>query len=466
MWDTERYSNNIAVIEENGNQVTYAELENYNKDLAACIQKRCLVFNICTNNLGSLVGYLSFLKNKIVPLMISNDLDKGILIELISKYKPAYIYAPVEFELPDQYEVVYSRLDYSLLKTGFSFDVELNDALALLLSTSGSTGSPKLVKQSYLNIQANTKSIIEYLGITENERSITTLPMSYTYGISVINTHIAAGASLILTNESVMQKKFWELVKTFEATSFAGVPYTYEMLDRLRFYAMKLPSLKSLTQAGGKLSPNLHLKFAQYANDNGLKFTVMYGQTEATARMSFLPSDESIRKHGSIGIAIPGGRFALVDDNNEEITTPDTVGELVYYGDNVTLGYANSLEDLSLGDERKGRLETGDLAKFDQDSYYFIVGRKKRFLKIFGNRINLDEVEVLIKVEFNNISCAVDGKDDLLTIYIEDAAHSDAIRTFLTKKLGLARAALKIVIVNEIAKNESGKILYSQLKED
>lgn len=466
MWDTERYSNNIAVIEENGNQVTYAELENYNKDLAACIQKRCLVFNICTNNLGSLVGYLSFLKNKIVPLMISNDLDKGILIELISKYKPPYIYAPVGFEFPDQYEVVYSRLDYSLLKTGFSFDVELNDALALLLSTSGSTGSPKLVKQSYLNIQANTKSIIEYLGITENERSITTLPMSYTYGISVINTHIAAGASLILTNESVMQKKFWELVKTFEATSFAGVPYTYEMLDRLRFYAMKLPSLKSLTQAGGKLSPNLHLKFAQYANDNGLKFTVMYGQTEATARMSFLPSDESIRKHGSIGIAIPGGRFALVDDNNEEITTPDTVGELVYYGDNVTLGYANSLEDLSLGDERKGRLETGDLAKFDQDGYYFIVGRKKRFLKIFGNRINLDEVEVLIKVEFNNISCAVDGRDDLMTIYIEDETHIDNVRIFIAKKLAIAKAALKVVVVKEIAKNESGKILYAQLKEE
>lgn len=466
MWDTERYSNNIAVIEENGNQVTYAELENYNKDLAAFIPKRCLVFNICTNNLGSLVGYLSFLKNKIVPLMISNDLDKGILIELINKYKPAYIYAPVGFEFPDQYEVVYSRLDYSLLKTGFSSDVELNDDLALLLSTSGSTGSPKLVKQSYLNIQANTKSIIEYLGITENDRSITTLPMSYTYGISVINTHIAAGASLILTNESVMQKKFWELVKTFEATSFAGVPYTYEMLDRLRFYAMKIPSLKSLTQAGGKLSPNLHLKFAQYANDNGLKFTVMYGQTEATARMSFLPSDESIRKHGSIGIAIPGGRFALVDDNNEEITTPDTVGELVYYGDNVTLGYANSLEDLSLGDERKGRLETGDLAKFDQDSYYFIVGRKKRFLKIFGNRMNLDEVEVLIKVEFNNISCAVDGKDDLMTIYIEDETHMDNVRIFITKKLAIAKAALKVVVVKEIAKNESGKILYAQLKEE
>lgn len=465
MWDTERYSNNIAVIEENGNQVTYAELENYNKDLAANIPKRCLVFNICTNNMGSLVGYLSFLKNRIVPLMINNDLDKDILIELISKYKPAYIYAPSGFEFSDKYEVVYSRLDYSLLKTGHSSDVAMNDDLALLLSTSGSTGSPKLVKQSYLNIQANTKSIIEYLDIKESDRSITTLPMSYTYGISVINTHIAAGASLILTNESVMQKKFWELVKTFEATSFAGVPYTYEMLDRLRFYAMKLPSLKSLTQAGGKLSPNLHLKFAQYAHDNGLEFTVMYGQTEATARMSFLPSAESVRKHGSIGIAIPGGRFSLVDDNDEVITTPDTVGELVYHGDNVTLGYAESLEDLSHGDQRQGRLATGDLAKFDQEEYFYIVGRKKRFLKIFGNRMNLDEVEVLIKVAFNNITCAVDGRDDQMIIYVEDSIHMEDVRIFVLKKLGIAKAALRI-IVKEIPKNESGKILYGQLKEE
>lgn len=464
MWDSDKYSNNIAIIEEDGNKVTYAELENYNQELAKYIEKRCLVFNLCTNTLGSLVGYISFLKNKIVPLMLNSDLDNDILLNLISNYKPAYIYAPADVVISEKYTVVYTHLNYLLFKTEYSHDLKMCDDLALLLSTSGSTGSPKLVKQSYLNIQSNTESIIEYLNIDKTDRAITTLPMSYTYGISVINTHIAVGASIILTNKSIMQKEFWEQVKSYEASSFAGVPYTYEMLDRLRFYGMKLPSLKYFTQAGGKLSPNLHLKFAQHANDKGLKFIVMYGQTEATARMSYLPFTESIKKYGSIGIAIPGGRFSLIDDNGEEVNSPDTVGELVYYGDNVTLGYAESIEDLSLADQRKGKLVTGDLAKFDEDGYFYIVGRKKRFLKIFGTRIGLDEVEGLIKAEFNNITCAVDGKDDQMSIYIEDAARVDDVRIFICRKLGIAKSALKVFAVEEIAKNESGKILYSQLK--
>ncbi len=198
--------------------------------------------------------------------------------------------------------------------------------------------------------------------------------MSYVYGLSVINTHIFSGASIVVTDKTLFQKEFWQLMKDFEVTNFNGVPYTFEMLMRLRFLRMKLPALKIITQAGGKLDPELHLKFAEYAAQNDKKFFVMYGAAEATARMGYLPAEKSLDKIGSMGIAIPGGRFELAD------------GELIYYGDNVSLGYAECGEDLSKDDERHGKLITGDLAKVDDEGFYTIIGRKKRFLKMFGSK--------------------------------------------------------------------------------
>jgi len=303
------------------------------------------------------------------------------------------------------------------------------------------------------------------LELTESERTITTLPMNYTYGISIINTHLAAGASIVLTDKALMQKEFWQQLKDFEATNFGGVPYTFEMLNRLRFERMNLPTLRCVTQAGGKLSPTLHEKFAKWAVDAGKKFIVMYGQTEATARMSYLPAEKSLEKCGSIGIAIPGGRFALLGENGSEITEAEMAGELVYYGDNVTMGYAECGEDLVKGDDRGGRLETGDMAKFDKDGYYYIVGRKKRFLKIFGNRVNLDETERLLKTEFPNCDFACAGVDDKMSVFVTDEKIKDAVLPFLTDKLKFHASAFKICLINAIPRNESGKVLYKDLPE-
>lgn len=465
MWQLDSFKNNIAVITEEGQKVTYSELSGYCSALASNIKKRCLVFNLCTNTLASLAGYVAFLNNKIVPLMLSSDMDKALLDNFIETYKPDYLNVPegIADDFSDC-EAVYSNLGYTLLKTKYDCEYPLYDELALLLTTSGSTGSPKLVRQSYKNIKSNTDSIVEYLNLDETERAITTLPMNYTYGISIINTHLAVGASLILTDKGLMQKEFWQQLKEFEAKSFGGVPYTYEMLDRLRFLRMNLPSLRYMTQAGGKLSPELHQKFAQYAKDTDKKFIVMYGQTEATARMSYLPANQSLEKYGSMGIAIPGGTFSLIDTKGEEITTPETVGELVYTGDNVTLGYAERGEDLGLGDERGGKLITGDMAKFDEDGYFYIVGRKKRFLKIFGNRVNLDETERLIKTHFDNIECACAGVDDKMSIYVTKPTIEKEIINFVSQKTGLNHTAFKVIVVSEIPKNEAGKTLYKELE--
>ena len=313
-----------------------------------------------------------------------------------------------------------------------------------------------------MNVLDNAKSIKQYLELSEVERPITTLPMNYTYGLSIINSHFLAGACILVTDKGIMQKEFWEFFKTEKATSFGGVPYTYEMLDHLRFYKMSLPSLRTMTQAGGKLLPELHEKFARYSEEQGKRFVVMYGQCEATARMGYLPPSDAVRKKGSMGIAIPGGKFYLIDANGNEIGEENITGELVYEGKNVTLGYAECGDDLALGDERHGILETGDMAKFDEEGFYYIVGRKKRFLKIFGNRVNLDEVDCLIKAEFD-IEVASSGVDDHIYIFILEQKYVECVRKFIIRKTKLPPAAFMVIVLDEIPKSDSGKILYKDL---
>ena len=466
MWKLNNFKDNIAIITETGKKVTYGEMYTLSEKLRGYLPKRCLTFILCSNEFGSMLGYVTFLNNKIVPLMIDANLEKELLNKLISTYKPEYLWVPErKCDHFKEYKIIYKSCAYCLIKTEFDKAYNLYEDLALLLTTSGSTGSFKLVRQSYENIKSNMNAIAEYLNLNSNERAITTLPMNYTYGLSVINSHLAVGASLILTEKTLMQKDFWHQLKDFKATSFAGVPYTYEMLDKLRFFRMDLPYLKTMTQAGGRLSLDLHEKFAKYAHDNGKKFIVMYGQTEATARMSYLPSEKSLKKVGSIGVAVPGGKFSIIDLNGNKINKPNMSGELIYEGKNVTLGYANCGEDLSKGDERNGVVETGDIAKFDEHGFFYIVGRKQRFLKIFGSRVNLDDNEQLIKEKFKNVDCVCTGVDDCMYIFTNSESKKSDILDFISQKTGINHIAFKVIFISEIPRSSSGKVLYPKLEE-
>jgi acyl-coenzyme A synthetase/AMP-(fatty) acid ligase len=452
MWDFRKFGEATAIIDENEQRFSYAFLDEQGQILADKVGGRKLVFCLCSNTIGSVLGYTAFLNHRIVPVMLDANMDKEWLSALVERFKPDYLWKPSET----------AAIGYCLEKTPYEREFPPFDELALLLTTSGSTGSPKFVRQSYANIRANTESIVAYLKLDAAERPITTLPMSYTYGLSIINSHLWVGASILL-QKTLMQKKFWTQFADYEATSFGGVPYTYEMLDKLNFFQMELPSLRTMTQAGGKIAPALQKKFSEYALENGKNFVVMYGQTEATARMSYLPPEKSIEKNGSIGIAVPNGALSLIDNEGKEITAPDIVGELVYKGENVTLGYAERGEDLMKGDERKGVLVTGDMARRDRDGYYYIAGRKKRFLKMFGSRVNLDETERLIREAFPSIDVACGGVDDKMSIFTTDESLKREIVMFLFEKTGISHAAFDIVAVENIPRMESGKILYSEL---
>ena len=463
IWNLEDHKGKNAILDEFGNSLTYDVLNSEAYVLAEKVGHRCLVFVLCRNEIGSVLGYTAFVNNGIVPVMVNSHLDEVLLNNLLKIYNPEYLWVPKDMmghfsDLTLEYETY----EYALLKTGYEIKYPLFDELGLLITTSGSTGSPKLVRQSYTNLLDNAQSIVEYLKLDDTERPITTLPMNYVYGLSIINSHFLVGATILLTDKGLMQKEFWNFFKEAEATSFGGVPYTYEMLDKLRFYRMQLPSLRAMTQAGGKITQELHEKFAEYAAKHGKKFVVMYGAAEATARMGYLPPEKAIEKKGSMGIPIPGGKFTLIDTDGKEITEPFSTGELVYEGKNVTLGYAEKGEDLILGDERHGRLETGDMAQFDNEGYYYIVGRKKRFLKIYGNRVNLDEVDRMIKGQFE-IEAACAGVDDHLYIFVTDEKYTEAVRGLVIEKTKLNRAAFKVVRVDEIPKNDSGKVRYKEL---
>lgn len=462
--DFEKFGDRLAAIADTGETMTYSQLGSAAGELGEIIGRRCLVFCFCTNTIGSMCGYLSFLYNGIVPLMLDAQIDESLACNLLSVYQPDYVYVPEA--LRERYapmQVVYENRGYSLLRTNYHCEEAIFPELGLLLTTSGSTGSPKLVRQSYTNIQANAESIAAYLELDETERPITTLPMNYTYGLSIINSHVLVGATILLTTHAILEKSFWDFFKAQEATSFGGVPYTYEMLKRIRFFRMDLPTLRTFTQAGGKLSPQLHKEFAQYAMEKGKHFVVMYGQTEATARMAYLPYEKALEKYGSMGKAIPGGRFILGDVNGNPIAEPGVVGELIYEGANVTLGYAEQRSDLTKGDERGGRLETGDMAQMDEDGYFYVVGRKKRFLKLFGNRINLDEIERMVKGAFPELDAVAGGTDEQMVIYITDAQHKDAVAEMIAEKTHINGRAIRVEFIDEVPRNEAGKVLYKLL---
>tara|TARA_S200000501_G_scaffold163003_1_gene153633 strand:+ start:4789 stop:6186 length:1398 start_codon:yes stop_codon:yes gene_type:complete len=457
-----RFGENIAAITDDGSSYQYNEIFNFIKELGKVLEPRSLVFSLSDNSIGSLVGYFAFLFNKTPPLILDSKINNEKINDLINIYDPKYIWIEKgKFGSLNKGNVVKKLLDYCLVEISTKSESMLNEDLALLLTTSGSTGSPKLVKLSYDNIYSNAKSISSYLKIDYKEKPITSLPMHYSFGLSIINSHIIKGSTLLLTNSSIMEKRFWEFLKLEKATSLSGVPYTFLLLKKLRFFKMDLPHLGTLTQAGGKLSDDLTKDFSNFCFKTEKSFIIMYGQTEASPRMSYLPHKDSIKKLGSIGVPIPGGEFSLIDEKENVIYQDNIIGELVYKGENVSMGYAESNKDLSIGDENKGILYTGDIAKKDEDGYYYIIGRKKRFIKLFGNRINLDETEELVKKIVSECACL--GQDDKMVIYIEEKKRIEDVKEFISAQLRINSLAFIVKYIDQIPKNSSGKTLYKNL---
>ncbi|YCK83064.1 AMP-binding protein [Arthrobacter sp. D3-18] len=418
--------------------VSYLELSRRVEAMARSFgPARCLIALEAENTLSSLTVYLAALASG-HPLLILPPGGGHAADSLIAAYDPDIIARSAPGDCV---------LDVRRLETRH----QLHPELALLVSTSGSTGSPKLVRLSGASVQANAAAIAEYLYLRPSDTAATTLPLSYCYGMSVVNSHLLVGASLVLTDLSVVDPCFWDLVRSRGVTSFAAVPYTFDLLDRVGFEHMDLPSLRYITQAGGRLAPERVRSYAELGRKRGWDLFVMYGQTEATARMAYLPPDQAVVHPHAIGVPVPGGAFRL-----EPVPGLDA-SELVFTGPNVMLGYAERAEDLALGREMT-ELHTGDLARQGPGGLYEIVGRRSRFVKIVGLRVDLGRVERLLADL--GLSAAAAGSDEMVVAAVEGDRDLALVAKTLTQDLGVPRAAVELYSVPSIPRLANGKPDY------
>lgn len=448
-FDYANYGSQTALYDSSSDKtISYKELSQNSERCNGQFPDRALILLFLHPQLDFVLAYLGLINTDCAIALLDGNLDLSLKQALIQNYQPHYVIDTIEHAGYHKIKSLFSSLTVSKIADREKAP-DLHPELKLLLSTSGTTGSPKLVRLSAYNFLTNAASIATYLSIDEKERPIASLPFHYSYGLSVLHSHLLMGASVVITPYSIVQKEFWDSVNKYRCTSFSGVPYMYQMLDQLRFDMEAYPSIQTLTQAGGRLKPELTVKFFRQMRAKNGRYYTMYGQTEATARIAYLPYGYLPEKAGSIGIAIPGGDLKIAD------------GELVYQGPNVMLGYAQKKENLALGDVLKGILFTGDLGFQDEDGIFAITGRLKRISKIYGQRINLDEIEAALSPLGRYAATSDDAK---IYLFSEQGSNRKECIHLLHQKYHLDKSSFQFEEIGSFPLTSSGKIDYQKLK--
>jgi len=422
------------------------------------LKGRQLIFLYLSTSLESVAVYLSFLASKHPVVLLNNGIGAILKQNLEKEYKPSIIYDVNRNEIINYSlkEIKNKAINISVFINDNS-SILVHETIRLLLSTSGTTGSPKLVKLSEHNILQNALSICDYLPINKKDIVPLNLPLNYSYGLSVLHSNAIKGGTIVCGLPDILTKDFWRCLDVYKFTSIAGVPFIYEMLNRIGFLKKHYPSLKYISQAGGNLSENIKMQFIDYCRENNIEFFVMYGQTEATARISYVPSDRLVEKVKSIGIPINNGKM-IIDAETEE---------LLYSGPNVFGGYAKKKEDLKFW-ETINPLKTGDLAFKDEDGFYHIKGRLKRMVKVFGNRVNLDEIEALLKSSLDMSLLACTGINDkfILVAHCEDALNESQLKKTIFETYKIQGPAIKFKRFDKLPKTKNEKIDYKKIAEE
>lgn len=451
-----KFKNKVAIVD-NFKIFSYNELIGKSIDFCENIKNKSLIFLLAENDIETIFFYLGLLKNKSVIVILNSNLRKLPLYNLITRYKPNYIITSRKDLNFDKYNFLYKKNSYEIYKKKIYIKHNFIKDLALLMSTSGTTGSPKLVRLSCENYKDNTKKIIKSLNIKSSDSVITTLPFSYTYGLSIINSYLFIGAKIYLNKYSIVKKDFWDIYKKYQPTSFYGVPFTYELLNRLDYKNFSTKKLRFFANAGGKLDDNLLSHNIKFSKNNNLKFFQMYGQTEASPRISVLNPKYNLSKFNSIGKPLQGGKFKLVDKNKNYIKKPFVSGELTYFGKNVSLGYAFNYKDLNKRNSNNYKLFTGDIAYFDKQNFFYIIGRKTNFIKIFGLRIDLDYLENFLLMKGFDLKC--ENKDnEILLCYRNKNIDKKLVINILSKEFNINKKYINFKYLKNLKYNQN-KIL-------
>jgi len=438
------FINNDALYTLDGEVITYVQLEDKIIEFTSTSQlknKNGLFLVEASNTVDSIIAYLAGLRTK-NPVILVNSSESQLWLNYQETFPVTHCYSKNE--------------GYQYNKRHCVFTKEL----AVLLSTSGTTDSTKSVMLNRLNIESNAIAIIEYLNITKADKSPTTLSFSYSYGLSVLNSHLLAGASILLTDKSVIDDSFWSDFKKYNCTGLAGVPHIHELIMGAEIDTSCFPSLRYMTQAGGRLDKSLVKQILSNSCEENWKFYVMYGQTEATARIAYLPPENAANNFDCIGKSIPGGSIELLDSQANPITQTGVSGEIVYSGPNVMLGYAMTIDDL-VAPERPAKLFTGDIAEINENGYFRILGRMKRFIKPFGLRVNLDEIEARLSECNYDVACT--GTDEQLLVFSSHYYNSGDLYSKIESILGLPKNYISYKHIKNIPRLSSGKIDYRSL---
>lgn len=411
-------------------------------------QAKDIIFLYLDNGIDSIEVFFTSFATHHVTTLLSKELSIHLKQNLENLYKPAFIYDTTRENIDDYYEQdrLFTRNEF-ISKT-------IDPQIKIMISTSGTTGSPKFVKLSEENIYNNALSILDYLPVIDTDVTPLNLPIYYSYGLSVLITNAIRGGQIICGVKNIFNKLFWVDFQKYGFTSLAGVPYVYEVLNNIGFTKIKYPTLRYLTQAGGKLNDQLIKIFQQYSICNHIDFFMMYGQTEATARISYLNITRHINKIGSVGKAVLNGKL-MIDK---------TTNELIYHGPNVYGGYAESISDL-MSYQKDCSLYTGDIAKFDNEGFLYIIGRINRFVKILGSRISLDEIENILKDNFSGGNFVCIGKEDTyLQLYSTDAdLEQQNVIKFMEEFFKIDPYFIKYKYINNLPLTMNGKINYKKL---
>ena len=456
--------NKTALVSEEGKVFSYEELAFLSDLSVAKIKQGSLCFLVCENSPEAIIYYVGLVRNRIATLLIPNETSESKLTKLILAYSPNYVISNLKSKpLEQNFKAIDNFEKYSIFESNNVIHHPVLPNTAVCLSTSGSTGSPKFVKLSLNNLESNTKAIIKALNIEESQSTITTMPMSYSYGLSVINTSLAVGGVLVVNSKQVTCRDFWDQVKEHSVNTLSGVPYIYEQLSRLSADFLGRTKIKTFTQAGGKLKKEIRQHFIRICEETGINFYVMYGQTEATARISVLPAADFARFKDAIGFAVPGGELTVIDQSGIKIESPGVIGELYYTGPNVFQGYVSDRSDLYSSSLSSCKLKTGDLGYFDSEGRFYISGRIKRIAKIHGNRINLEEVENFLMEREVEAYC-VEFLEKLIVVTTSKEVTLE-VRRQIIEYLEINSQLISFTQIPSIPRGDSGKVDYSSIIE-
>jgi len=473
----------VAVVHDNI-RITYAELHHLSDAFAAIlskegVQKGDRIILFLSNSIEYLIAYFGVLKTGAAIVALD---PKLVAREFLYAYRDcmprAVITDDKNFqamqkimarEKDDVLLLSIDRKNLSLQDTSFDCPACNENDLAMIIYTSGTTGKPKGVRLSHLNLSANADSIITYLHLTENDKIMVVLPFFYSYGNSLLTTHIKEGGTLVINNRFLFPNIVLEEMIAEEVTGFAGVPSSFAILmNKSSVRKYRFPKLRYITQAGGAMPPKMIEDFLQILPD--VKFYVMYGQTEASARLTYLEPQYLKEKIGSVGKAIPGVELVVANKAGNPVV-PGETGEICAKGKNIMLGYWNSPDETALT-LRDWWLYTGDLARIDEDGFIYIIDRKKDMIKSGANRISPLEIEHIVMQLPGVLECAAVGIEDEL---LGEAIHlfvvadgfrleKNAIFLYCKKNLASYKLPKKIEFVEELPKTASGKIKRQALK--